>query len=1502
MKEIEWNRFFEKNHDECGVGFVANIKGIRSHKIILDGIKAVANLTHRGAVSADAKTGDGCGILTRIPYKFFKKVFSQSLEEGNFAVGVIFLPKEEEYRKKSIDIINSVLKDRGLEVIGWRKVPIREEFCGESALKSIPDIQQLFVKVLDNSKDTEKKLYITRKHIEFMFYQNNLEDKCYIASFSSRTIVYKGLLIAPQLSNFFVDLNDEDFESDFVIFHQRYSTNTLPNWFIAQPFRMLAHNGEINTLQGNYYWMKAKEFNFSQDVWGEDTKYLKPVIWPHGSDSSQLDNALELLYMSGRDLLHSIMILVPEAYKADPFLSKEVKAFFEYNLTISEPWDGPAALALTDGNVIASILDRNGLRPARYIITDDNEIIMGSEVGMIEVDENKIIEKGKLGPGEILAVDIKLGKVLKNDEIKRKYSTQHPYYEWLNNIVFVNIPDISGTTYHRSFVEEKLVRQQRAFGYDAGEREKQLSEMIQTGKEPIGSMGDDTPLAVLSSKPRNLFDYFRQRFAQVTNPPIDPYREKLVMSLDTYVGSYGDILKDSPSNAKLLKFNSPIISNAELQYLKDLDNENFRSIVIKTLYKPEKENQNFEKELERIIEEGVVAVKNGYNIIILSDKGVNEEYTYIPILLASAGLHHRLIREGLRARCSIIVETGEARIDHHFAVLIGYGVSLINPYLAYDTVVDIAQTEAVEKQVDIPSDYSSVLINYKKAIEAGLYKIMSKMGISDISSYRGAQIFEALGVSKEVIDKYFTGTITKIGGVGLSEIAKDYLEFYKKGYGDDFVPMLDDYGFYKYRKDGEFHEHNPEMLRAIQKATRQGDEFAYKEFSKIVNTRQPSSLRDLLEIRSDRKPIPIDEVESEYEIVKRFTTQAMSFGALGREAHETIAIAMNRLGAKSNSGEGGELEERLYSESNSKIKQVASGRFGVTPNYLISAEEMEIKIAQGAKPGEGGQLPGKKVSGDIARARHTKEGVTLISPPPHHDIYSIEDIAQLIYDLKHINPDGRVCVKLVSETGVGIVAAGVAKGYSDSIQISGHSGGTGASPWGSIKYAGMPWELGLAETQKVLVENNLRSKVKIRIDGGFKTGRDVIISALLGADEYGFGTMAMIAEGCIMARLCHTNKCPVGVATQDPELRKRFPGKPEWVINYMLFVAREVREILAEMGYKKLDEIIGRTDLLKPKQNVFLPKTNNIDLSYILQDYSSYDKNLLRYSSKKNEIPEDKHLDDIVISDENFRKVVEEDNGEVNFELRIKNTDRTVGAKISNYIVKHYKKDNALKNAKINITYRGSAGQSFGAFIVNGMNLVLIGDANDYLGKGMAGGRIVVKPYENVKFDPFTNVIAGNVLLYGATGGEVYIRGRVGERFAIRNSGCKAVVEGVGDHGCEYMTDGVVVVLGKVGKNFGAGMSGGIAFVLDKENIFPKLYNPQMITIERLKKEDTDIHILRNLIENHYHYTDSYEANVILENFDEYIPMFWKVIPKSIDDFSMIKQYEQERKEVSKSL
>lgn len=1488
--EIKWREYFEKVHNECGVGFIANIYGKRNHQIVADGISAVVNLAHRGALSADTKTGDGCGVLTRIPYRFFKRVVDSSLEEGNFAVGVVFLPREQNKKDKSMQIINEVLSLRDFNLIAWRDVPVSEEFLGEFALRSLPNIKQFFVKVPNSSKETERRLYIARKHIEHLLYQNSLDNECYIVSFSSRTVVYKGLLTAFQLAKFFVDLNEEDFESDFVVFHQRYSTNTLPNWFIAQPFRMLAHNGEINTLQGNYYWIRSKESNFSKDIWGDDTKYLSPVIWPYGSDSSQLDNVLELLYMSGRDLIHSIMILVPEAYKANPFSSEEVKAFFEYNLTISEPWDGPASLVLTDGEFIVSALDRNGLRPLRYIIAEDGRIIMGSEVGIVEIDESKIVEKGKLGPGEIIAVDLKNGKVLKDLWIKEKYSRTHPYSQWVKSIVEVKIPDITGQTYHTTYVGEELIRQQKAFGYDIGEKEKQLMEMIVTGKEPIGSTGDDTPLAVLSSKPRSLFDYFRQRFAQVTNPPIDPYREKIVMSLDTYVGSFGDILKDSPNNTNLLKFSSPIITNSEMKYLKELNSDKFRSTVISTLYSL-KNGKKLRDALEDVINKGVEAVKEGYNIIILSDRGVNEDNTYIPILLASAGLHHRLIKEKLRPKCSIVVESGEPRVDHHFAVLIGYGVSLVNPYLAYDTVVDIARTEAFEKQFEHPTEFTTALSNYRKAIEAGLYKIMSKMGISDITSYRGAQLFEALGISEEVIEEYFKGTITKIGGIGIDEIEKDYIMFYKKGYSSDFVPVMEDYGLYKYRKNGEFHEHNPEVLRSIHKAVRQGDEGSYREFSKIVNTRSPSSLRDLLEIISDRAPIAIEEVEPENEIVKRFTIQAISFGAISKEAHETLAIAMNRLGSKSNSGEGGELEERLFSESNSKIKQVASGRFGVSPSYLISSEEIEIKIAQGAKPGEGGQLPGKKVSGDIARARHTFPGVSLISPPPHHDIYSIEDIAQLIYDLKHINPDGKVCVKLASETGIGVVASGLAKGYSDIIQVSGHNGGTGASPWGSIKYTGMPWELGLSETQKILVENNLRHKVKIRVDGGLKTGRDVVIAALLGADEYGFGTMPMIAEGCIMDRMCHTNKCPVGIATQDPELRKRFMGKPEWIINYFTFLAREVREILATMGYQKLQDIIGRTDLLKPKPEVSLPKTKNIDLGYVLQDYSKYKRNLLRHSGDKNEIPETEHLDDRVISNEEFRRVVQTDSGEVNFSFRIKNTDRTVGAKISNYIVKTYKRNNPLKNAKINIEYRGNAGQSFGAFIIDGINLTLIGDANDYLGKGMFGGRIIVKPFDNVNFDPHTNFIAGNALLYGAIGGEVYIRGRVGERFAVRNSGAKAVVEGVGDHGCEYMTAGIVVIIGRVGKNFGAGMSGGIAFVLDEDNLLPKLYNSQMVSIQRVDKTDSELRVLKEMLVNHYKYTSSTKAKEILDNFDRYIELFWKVVPSTIEEIHFTGKY-----------
>ncbi len=1493
MRDVDWGKLISSMHDECGVGVVANIYGERSHDIVISGVKAVSNLTHRGAVSADAKTGDGAGLLLRIPYEFFAKVFDPSLKRGNFAVGVIFFPQDDKMKNICKDIIENVIHSRGFEILGWRNVPINPEFLGESARQTLPDIQQIIIEVKDDSKETERKLYITRKQIEHIFYEKELEDKCYIASFSSRTIVYKGLLIAPQLMNFYSDLADPDFISDFAIFHQRYSTNTLPNWFIAQPFRMLAHNGEINTLQGNYNWMKARESVLSREVWGDDVEYLKPIVWPYGSDSSQLDNVLEFLVMSGRDLMHSIMILVPEAYKSDPFMDKEVKAFFQYNALISEPWDGPAALVMSDGEYIVATLDRNGLRPSRYILLDDGLFVLGSEVGMVEIDESKVIEKGRLGPGQILAVDINRKTLLKNDEIKRIYAKKHDYSEWIKNIITVKVNDEAGLDGYRKFFEgEELIRQQRAFGYDAGEKEKMISEMIKTGKEPVGAMGDDTPLPLLSTKPRNIFSYFRQRFAQVTNPPIDPYREKLVMSLDTYVGPKGDILVDKPENAKVIKFTSPVITDLEVEYLKNLNDGYFKSVVISTLYKPDKDGVNMEEVLEEIIEKGVEAVRQGHNIIILSDKGVNYENAFVPMLLVASGLHHRLIREGLRNNCSIIAETGEARVDHHFALLIGYGVSLINPYLAYDVVADMIESGSSTDSEISSIDISTGIQNYKKSIEAGLYKIMSKMGISDINSYRGAQIFEAIGISNKMISQYFTGTISKIEGIDVEDLARDYYEFYTMGYGNNYVPRVTDFGHFKFIKDGEYHEFNPNMLKNLQKAVRENDWEAYKAFSKEVNMKQPYFIKDLLEIKSDRDPISIDEVESEYDIVKRFTTQAMSLGALSPEAHETITIAMNRLGAKSNSGEGGEFEERYWTEKSNAIKQVASGRFGVTPAYLVSAQELEIKIAQGAKPGEGGQLPGIKVNDYIAKARYTKPGVTLISPPPHHDIYSIEDIAQLIYDLKHINVGGRVCVKLVSETGIGIVASGVAKGYSDTVQVSGASGGTGASPWGSIKYAGMPTELGLVEVQKMLVQNNLRGKVKLRVDSGLKTGKDVVLFALLGADEYGFGTIAMIAEGCIMARICHTNKCPVGVATQDPELRKRFPGKPEWVMNYMLFVAREVREILASMGYRSLGEIIGRVDLLKVKENVFYPKTNNIELSVILEDPDPTGKLPKKNILERNEIPESKHLDDEVLNLPEFKQILETGYGKLSLELNIKNTDRTVGAKISNAIVNKFRNNKGLPDGSINITYYGSAGQSFGAFLVDGITLTLIGDANDYVGKGIHGGRIILKPSEKSKFDPSSNVIAGNTLLYGATGGEVYIRGVVGERFAVRNSGAFAVVEGVGDHALEYMTGGCVVILGKFGKNLGAGMSNGIAFVLDEDNKLEKLYNDQMILIKRLTPEDPDLSILKNAVEKHLIYTGSDVAKKILDNFEGYLYKFWKIVPKEAEE----KKYSKEEK------
>jgi glutamate synthase domain-containing protein 2/glutamate synthase domain-containing protein 1/glutamate synthase domain-containing protein 3 len=1498
--------------DSCGVGFVADISGHRSYQILEKAMQALMNLTHRGAIDADAGSGDGAGMLTQIPHKLFRRELEKMgyrlAHDTDLGVGMVFLPpkrpdmsvEEKLAWDRCVTIVEEVLNNHDLTLFGWRQVPVDPSALGEKAAREMPDIQQILVgkpKDMKDGDEYERVLYLARKQIEKRIAKRGIKN-FYIPSFSHRTIVYKGLFVAPQLKRFYKDLRDKSYETAFAIYHQRYSTNTFPTWFLAQPFRLLAHNGEINTLQGNENWMKAREREMTSPLW-KKIEDLTPVIQEGGSDSAKLDNVFELLTKSGRHPLHAMMMLVPEAYQNMPHMDEDLRAFFEYHATLVEPWDGPAALVFSDGNVVAATLDRNGLRPARYTITDDNIIVMGSEVGVVDVDAKKVVEKGRLGPGKMIAVDLVKGTFLRNDDIKRMFVHRQPYREWLKNHLIRPQALGLGTNGHvPARRTPELVQQQKAFGYTIEDVEKVVEPMALEAKESVGSMGDDTPLSVLSTKPRVLYTYFKQRFAQVTNPPIDPLREDLVMSLRTAIGARNSLLEETEQHARLIKFNSPILTNSELDWLRMFENEHFKSVTLPVLFDVVDGEAGLETTLITLCAEAERAIAEGKTILILSDRGMTADQASVPMLLAVGAVHHHLIRAGKRMKASIVCETGEPREEHHFACLIGYGASLINPYLAFECMTPLAarvrQKAKRDKDYDKFADITpeKAAANWQKAVEKGILKIMSKMGISTVSSYRGAQIFEAIGLDKSLIDRCFTGTDSRIGGVGLKEIARDVLRFHELAFKDNDERLLD-FGYYKFRKDGEAHAFNPQVMRALHDAVRNGDfERAYRTYARLVNEREPIALRDLLRFQSDREPIAVDEVEPVENIVRRFCTPGMSHGALSRETHITLAIAMNRLGAKTNSGEGGEDPVRYHrfekdgvipgteipvkkgDWANSLIKQVASARFGVTPEYLASATQLEIKMAQGSKPGEGGQLPGHKVSEEIAAIRHSVPGVTLISPPPHHDIYSIEDLSQLIYDLKRANPRAKVAVKLVAEAGVGTVAAGVAKGYADVVHISGHDGGTGASPWGSIKNAGLPWELGLAETQQVLMMNGMRGRITVRVDGGLKTGRDVVVAAMLGGEEYGFGSAAVVAAGCVMARQCHLNTCPVGVATQRPDLRSRFPGKPDDVVNYFTFIAQEVREILASLGYRSLDEIIGGTHLLTVRDDLNLPKTTNIDLSQILKNVDENGQLPHRHTKDRNDRLGDEALDDRIVED--ARDAVQK-RGSIRLRHNIRNIHRAVGATLS-YMIAYQHGDAGLPDGSIEISFKGSAGQSFGAFCINGMRLILEGEANDYVGKGMHGGEIIVFPPKKSTFATHENVIIGNTVMYGATGGALYAAGTAGERFCVRNSGGVAVVEGVGDHGCEYMTGGVVVVLGATGRNFGAGMTGGVAFVLDEDDSFKTKLNPQLVSAERLG-DHRDVLDLREMIERHYGFTKSPRAEDILDNLDYYLPMFWKVVP-----------------------
>ena len=1465
--------------DACGVGFIANRFGNRSHEIIKMATQAVTNLTHRGAVAADAKTGDGAGILTQIPEKLFQKELEKLgvhlASINDMGVGMIFLPRHNQSAQaQGRALVEKTLQQYGVPLLGWRSVPLDLSALGTTALETMPEIQQVLVGRPEQLTDDafERRLYLICKELEHRITATGL-DEFHIASFSHRTVVYKGLLVAPQLSQFYPDLEDSDFEAALAVFHQRYSTNTSSTWMLAQPFHTLAHNGEINTLMGNRNWMRAREADLQSPLWNEHIQKLVPIIDQHGSDSMSLDNVLELLTHSDRDILHAMMCLIPEAYEQIPDMPDVLKACYEYLSCVSEPWDGPAAVAFTDGVVVGASLDRNGLRPARYKVTEDGTVVMGSEVGIIELDDSCVVEKGRLGPGQMIAVDTAQGKLLKDSEIKRTVAEQKPYAEWVQKgIVTLPTEKDGAAATTTEIVSEQLPMYQKAFGYMTEDVERFIKPMVTEAKEAVGSMGDDTPPAVISRHPRLLYTYFKQRFAQVTNPPIDSIRERLVMSLTTYLGRRHSLLTETEAHARLVRLPSPILTNADLQALRELDISDFQIETLSVCFPVSSGGQGLETALETLCQRASEAVDAGTTLLVLSDKDVNPDSAPIPMALAVGAVHHHLIREGKRMRVSLIAETGDTREEHHFAVLIGYGAAAVNPYLAFSTIIQLAEDDELAGLTA-----AKAVATYKATVEKGILKIMAKMGISTVSSYRGAQIFEALGINATVIDKCFTGTTSRLSGIGFTEIAAETLHFHTKafsGNGDD--ASLEEAGYFRFRRNGEFHAFNPTVFKSLHKFVKAGKSEDYEKYVDAVETGEPSSLRDLLAFKPST-PIPIQEVEPAEDIVRRFTTGSMSFGALSRETHETLAIAMNRLGAKSGSGEGGESPTRFKPQPNgdlasSAIKQVASGRFGVTPTYLISARELEIKMAQGSKPGEGGQIPGHKVTAEIASIRHSVPGVPLISPPPHHDIYSIEDLAQLIYDLKQANPQAKVAVKLVSEFLVGTIASGVAKGYADVIQVSGHEGGTGASPLSSIKNAGTPWELGLAETQRALVTNELRDRVVLRADGGMRSGRDIVIAAMLGAEEYGFGTIAMVATGCVMARQCHLNTCPVGVATQDPALRAKYPGTPEMVVNFMLGVANEVRAILANLGHRSLNDIIGRPELLQPVDLADYPKAAMLDLSEILTPADPTGTQP-RYHLQERNDREDIPLDDQILAD---AEAAIDQKTSIQLSYAIRNTHRTVGAKLSGEIARRYG-DAGLPDRTIQCHFEGSAGQSFGAFCISGVQFVLTGEANDYVGKGMAGGELIIKPASTVPFQTYENTIIGNTVLYGATGGTLYAAGGVGERFCVRNSGATAVVESVGDHGCEYMTAGTVVILGETGRNFGAGMTGGTAYVLDKKGQFEKKYNSDWVKIEKVKGE-TDIKSLMALIQNHAAYTGSQHAENILTHWEAFLPHFWKVV------------------------
>ncbi|MBI5178126.1 MAG: glutamate synthase large subunit [Nitrospinae bacterium] len=1472
-------------HDACGVGFIANLKGEKSHDLVRKGIEILEHLEHRGAVGAEKNAGDGAGLLIQMPDAFFKKECTKLgftlPPEGSYGAGMVFLPQEEQSRKKVMDIYKSCAAELGQELLGWRQVPVDNGNLGLSVRKVEPYIAQVFIKRGANAADQqafERKLYVLRNYVKKTVTATGADksNTFYTVSLSSRTTSYKGMLTSPQLFTYFLDLKDETLVSALALVHSRFSTNTMPSWPLAHPFRFIAHNGEINTLRGNINWMRAREAVFAEsDMFTKDElDKLKPIIDETQSDSAILDNVVELLALSGRDIPHVMMMVIPEAWASDKEMSTAKKAFYEYHATLMEPWDGPASIAFTDGKVIGATLDRNGLRPSRYCLTKDGILVMGSEAGVLDFKPEDIVLKGRLQPGRMFVASLEEGRIIPDEEIKERYAAAQPYAQWLAEGK-VELGQIASAVSDNHHDFSTLVRRQSAFGYTFEDLKMVVGPMAQNGEEPIGSMGSDTPLAVLSDRPQNLFNYFYQLFAQVTNPPIDSIREESVMSLVSFIGAQGHILHETKEHCRVIEIPHPILANDELEKLKKLNHGRFTSVTIPILFKPEE--GSLQSALEGVCKQALDAVTKGTNVIILSDRGVDARHAPIPSLLAVSAVHHHLIREGRRADCGIILETGEPREVHHFALLLGYGASAVNPYLAFESIADLLTRNILEEAIE----EKAAKKNFTKAVDKGLLKTMAKMGISTIQSYIGAQIFEAVGLDDAFVDRYFTKTVSRLGGIGLEAIETETLARHRYAFPGETETArettIESTGNYYWRARGERHTYNPETIELLQKATRTGDYATFKKFSKAVeNGAGPNTLRHLLEF-TDSKAIPLEEVEPEENIVKRFFTGAMSFGSISKEAHETIAIAMNRLGAKSNTGEGGEDPDRYKKLPNgdsrrSAIKQVASGRFGVTSNYLVNADELQIKMAQGAKPGEGGQLPGPKVDKTIAKTRHSTPGVGLISPPPHHDIYSIEDLAQLIYDLKNSNDRARINVKLVSEAGVGTIAAGVAKGHAEAVLISGHDGGTGASPLSSIKHAGLPWELGLAETHQVLMRNGLRSRIVVQTDGRLVTGRDAAIAVLLGAEEWGAATSALIVTGCVMMRKCHLNNCPVGVATQDPELRKNFTGKPEHVVNFFMFLARELREYMAQLGFRTVNEMVGHVEKLKAKDNITHFKAKHLKMDRLL--HKAAKAGCQPYSCESQDFGMDSALDHQLIP---LAKPALEKGEKVRAEITIRNQNRTVGTLLSAEVSRRYGEE-GLPADTIHIKLKGTAGQSFMAFGAKGLTMELEGEANDYFCKGLSGGRAVLYPNRASMFKPNENVIVGNVAFYGATSGEAFIQGIGGERFCVRNSGANVVVEAVGDHGCEYMTGGRVVILGPVGKNFAAGMSGGIAYVLDEDGKSRHRINTGMVELDGLA-DPKETAMVKTMIERHHQFTQSPHAKKVLDSWNAMSPKFIKVMP-----------------------